>query len=154
VNEAARAAYQKALLRTLPRWQTLAVLLTGLLLSFFIPVMALCGTLPQAGLVWAIAGTTVTTGLGSCGAAWLLERKSRDSRIVDDLLFSGVLMIAAGLLWSEFAVQSGPVRGRTLEFWSSLAIIVMAAVAGAVLMHRRAARLASLSAPTLRADGV
>jgi peptidoglycan/LPS O-acetylase OafA/YrhL len=144
-NEAALAAYQQALLRTRPRWHTLAFVLIGLLLSFFVPGIALCGWLPQSGLVWGITGTTLATGLGYWGAAWLLGRRSRDNRLIDDLLLSGTLVIAAGLLWAEMAVQSGPVRGRTLEFWPSLAIVLLAAFAGVFLMHRRAARLAAVS---------
>jgi peptidoglycan/LPS O-acetylase OafA/YrhL len=146
-NEAALAlaAYQQALLRTRPRWHTLAFVLIGLFLGFFAPVAALCGWLPQSGIVWGITGTTLATGLGYWGAAWLLGRRSRDNRLIDDLLLSGTLVIAAGLLWAEMAVQSGPVRGRTLEFWPSLAIVLLAAFAGVFLMHRRAARLAAVS---------
>jgi len=145
-NESARLAYQQALLRTRPRWQTLVFLFAGFILSFAVPVIALCGRLPQAGLIWAITGTTLATGLGYGAAGWLLERRSRDDRLVDDHLLSGTLIIAAGLLWVEIAVQAGPVRGRTLEFWPSLSIVLLAGFAGAVLMHRRAARRASLGA--------
>jgi UPF0716 family protein affecting phage T7 exclusion len=156
-NEAARSAYQHALLRTRPRWQTLAFLLIGLFLGFFGPGIALCGWLPQSGIVWAITGTTLATGLGYGAASWLLERRSRDNRVADDLLLSGILVIAAGLLWAEIAVKSGPARARTFEFWPSLAIVLMAAFAGLSLMHRRAARLASRSAdgypPRASSDG-
>ncbi|HZA01670.1 MAG TPA: hypothetical protein VE665_05255 [Hyphomicrobiaceae bacterium] len=149
-NEAARAAYQHALLRTRPRWQTLAFLLTGLFSSFFVPGIAFCGRLPQSGIVWAIVATTLATGLGYCGAGWLLERRSSDHRLVDDLQLSGTLVIAAGLLWADIAAQSGPVRARTLELWPSLAIVLMTALVGVFLMHRRAMRLASLRATDSR----
>jgi drug/metabolite transporter (DMT)-like permease len=153
-NETARLAYQQALLRTRPRWQTLLFLFAGFILSFVVPGIALCGQLPQSGIVWAITGTALATGLGYCAVSRLLERSSSDNRRVDDLLLSGILMIAAGLLWAEIAVQSGPVRGRTLEFWPSLAIVLLAGFAGAFLMQRRAARLASIDHTTISADGV
>jgi len=146
---AARAAYQQALLRARPRWQTLAFVLNGLVLSFAAPAIALCGSLSQSGIVWAIAGTTLATGLAYCGAGWLVECRSKDNRVVDDLLLGGILVIAAGLLWAEMAVQSGPVRARTLEFWPSLAIVLLAAFAGVGLMHRRAARLAAMRGANL-----
>jgi hypothetical protein len=159
-NEAARLAYQHALLRTRPRWQTFAFLLIGLLLSFFAPGIALCGWLSQSGIVWTITAATLATGLGYWGASSLLERRSRENRLVDDLLLSGILMIAAALLWAEIAAQSGPVRGRTFEFWPSLTIVLLAAFVGVYLMHRRAVRFASLlatsskcSAPDDRAGG-
>jgi peptidoglycan/LPS O-acetylase OafA/YrhL len=144
-HEAALAAYQQALLRTRPRWHTLAFVLIGLVLSFAAPAIALCGSLSPSGIIWGIAGTTLATGLGYWGAAWLLGRRSRDNRLIDDLLLSGTLVIAAGLLWAELSVQPGPVRGRTLEFWPSLTIVLLAAFTGVALMHRRAARLALVS---------
>jgi hypothetical protein len=145
---AAQAAYQQALLRTRPRWQTLAFVLNGLVLSFAAPAIGLCGSLPQSGIVWAITGATLATGLAYCGAGWLVERRWPEHRVVSDLLLGGVLMIAAGLLWAELAVQSGPARERTLEFWPSLAIVLVAAFAGVALMHRRAARLAAVRGAT------
>jgi hypothetical protein len=122
-------------------------LLVGLFASFFVPGTALCGRLPQSGIVWVIMATTLATGLGYCGAGWLIERRSSDHRLIDDLQLSGTLMIAAGLLWADVAAQSGPVRGRTPELWASLSIIVLTALVGVFLMHRRAMRLASLRAP-------
>jgi hypothetical protein len=141
-------AYQRALLRTRPRWQALAFLLIGLLLSFFVPGIALCGRLPQSGIVWTITGATLATGLVYWGASSLLERKSTENRLVDDLQLSGTLMIVAGLLWTDVAAQSGPVRERTLQFWPSLTMVLLAVFAGVFLMHRRAVRLASLYAPS------
>jgi hypothetical protein len=146
-NETALAAYQQALLRTRPRWHTLAFVLIGLFLGYFAPVAALCGWLPQSGIVWGITGATLAAGLGYWGAAWLLGRRLRHNRLIADLLLSGTVVIAAGLLWAELAVQSGPVQGRTLEFWPSLAIILLAAFTGVALMHRRAARLALVGGP-------
>jgi hypothetical protein len=152
-NAAARSAYQHAVLQTRPRWQTLAFLLIGLFLSFLAPGIALCGWLPQSNIVWAITGATLATGLGYWGAGWLFERRSRENRLVDDLLLSGTLMIAAGLLWVDVAAQSGPVRGRTLQFWPSLSIVLLAALVGVILMHRRAMRLVSLHATNPRVEG-
>jgi drug/metabolite transporter (DMT)-like permease len=139
---ATQAAYQQALLLARPRWQTLGFVLIGLVLSFAAPAIGLCGSLQQSGIVWAITGATLATGLAYCGAGWLVERRWREHRVVSDLLLAGVILMAAGLLWAELAVQTGPARERTLDVWPSLAIVLVAAFAGVVLMHRPAARLA------------
>jgi hypothetical protein len=81
------------------------------------------------------------------GAAYLgmsrrLEKRATADRRVDDLLLSGVLMIAAALLFAQIASQPGLVQQRLLPFRPSLAIAIVTAIAGVCLMHRRASRLA------------
>lgn len=145
-DAAALKAYRHALLAARPRWQTVLFLVAGLIGSFLLPAILLCGWLSQQHIVWAITATTLATGGGYLWAGWTAEcRSSERQRIVDDLLLSGILLIAAALLMAQIAVQTGPMQQRTLGFWLSTTTVVIAAVAGAYLMRRRALRLVSTS---------
>jgi hypothetical protein len=94
------------------------------------------------GMVWAMVGATFLTGVGYLGVGWRLQARSPQLRRVDDLLLGGILLLAAACLWVQLAWQNGPMAARSLGFWPSAATVLMAVLAGAWLMHRRALRLA------------
>jgi hypothetical protein len=142
----AETAYQRALRGVRPRWQTLLYLFSGLVWAFVLPAVLLCKVVPLQMILWTIAGAMLATGATFLGASQRLEKRAMADRRVDDLLLSGVLMIAAALLFAQIAAQTAAMQERLLPFWPSLAIAVAAAIAGGCLMHRRALRLARLRA--------
>jgi hypothetical protein len=64
------------------------------------------------------------------------------NRRIDDLLLGGILLLAAGLLVLQLALQSGPMAARSLALRPSAATVLFFALAGSVLRHRRAVPLA------------
>jgi hypothetical protein len=142
-DTAALKAYRDALRTVRPRWQTLVFLFSGLIGSFLLPAILLCGWVSQQHIVWAITATALNTGVGYLWVSWTVECRTPERQRVDDLLLSGILLIAAALLMVQIAVQTGPMQQRTLGFWLSATTGIIAALAGAHLMHRRALRLVS-----------
>jgi hypothetical protein len=119
----------------------LLYLLIGLTCAFVVPAILLCKVVPLQAIIWTIAGAMLATGATYLGASRRLEKRAMADRRVDDLLLSGVLMIASALLFAQLAAQPGAMQQRLLPFWPSLAIAAVAALAGLCLMHRRAMRL-------------
>jgi cation transport ATPase len=138
--------YHRASLRVRPRWQTLLLALAGLLASFLLPPMLLCGHVSQTGILWAMVGTIFLTGVGYLWAGWRVQAQCFEHRRVDDLLLGGILLLAAACLLLQLAVQTGPMAARSLAFWPSAATVLVSVLAGTFLMHWRALRLAR-SAP-------
>ena len=137
----AETDYQRALRGVGPRWQMLLYVLAGLTCAFVFPAVLLCKVVSLNAIVWTIAGAMLATGAAYLGTSRRLEKRAMADRRVDDLLLSGVLMIAAALLFAQIAAQPGLIQQRLLPFWPSLAIAADAAIAGVCLMHRMAARL-------------
>ncbi len=135
------AARRQALRSVGPRLQTVLYAVGGILASFVLPAVLLCGVLRQSGIVWAITATMLATGLVYLAAGRRIERAEPDSRRVDDLLLGGILLVAASLLMALLAVQPGPMRLRTLPFGPSLAVAGLAVAAGVAIMWARARRL-------------
>ena len=135
---------RKAEMRTAVRfrWQSGAIALTVIIFAFLVPGVVLCKLVSLANIVLAIAITTLVAGFGLYLAGWSIEKRTPQCERVDHYLQASILVIAAGLLWLHMILQTGPWRDRSIEPKTALAIVIGFGIAGAILLIRRARRLA------------
>ncbi|HZP68583.1 MAG TPA: hypothetical protein VFB29_01450 [Pseudolabrys sp.] len=126
------------------RWQSGAIALAVIVLAFLVPGIALCKVISLVGIASAIAMTTLLAGLGLYLAGRSVERRTPQCERVDHYLQASIFVIAAGLLWLHMIFQAGPWRERTIEPGPALIIVIGSAIAGALLLIRRARRLAGI----------
>jgi hypothetical protein len=124
------------------RWQSVAIALAAIILAFLVPGIALCKVVPLASIASAITMTTLVAGFGLYLAGRSIERRTPQCERVDHCLQASILVVAAGLLWLDVILQTGPMRDRSLEPRTALAIVIGCAIGGAVLLIRRDRRLA------------
>ena len=124
------------------RWQSGAIAFTVIIFAFLVPGVVLCKLVSLANIVLAIAITTLVAGFGLYLAGWSIEKRTPQCERVDHYLQASILVIAAGLLWLHMILQTGPWRDRSIEPKTALAIVIGFGIAGAILLIRRARRLA------------
>ena len=124
------------------RWQSGAIALAAIVFAFLVPGILLCKVVPLAGIALAIAITTFVAGIGLYLAGRSIEKRVPRSERVDHCLQASILVVAAGLLWFHMVFQTGPWRDRSIEPGPALAIATGCGIAGALLLMRRARRLA------------
>lgn len=125
------------------RWQSGAIALAAIIFAFIVPGTALCKVVPLASIALAIAITTLVAGLGLYLAGRSIEKRTPQCERVDHYLQASILVTTAGLLWCHLILQTGPWRDRSIEPRSALAIVIICGIAGALLLIRRARRLAN-----------
>lgn len=123
-------------------WQSGAIALAAIIFAFLVPGVALCKLVSLTSIALAIAITTLVAGFGLYLAGQLIEKRTPQSERVDHCLQASIPVTAAGLLWVHVILQTGPWRDRSIEPGVALAIVAGCGVAGAVLLIRRARRLA------------
>lgn len=123
-------------------WQSGAIALGAIIFAFLVPGVALCKLVSLTSIALAIAITTLVAGFGLYLAGQLIEKRTPQSERVDHYLQASIPVTAAGLLWVHVILQTGPWRDRSIEPGVALAIVAGCGVAGAVLLMRRARRLA------------
>ena len=124
------------------RWQSVAIALTAFIFAFLVPGLVLCKVVSLVSIASAIAITTLVAGFGLYLAGRSIENRAPRCERVDHYLQASILVTAAGLLWLHVILQTGPWRDRSIEPTTALAIISGCAIAGALLLIRRARRLA------------
>src|SRR5262249_8092182 len=124
------------------RWQAGAIALVAIILAFLVPGIVLCKLVSLVSIASAIAITTLVAGFGLYLAGRSTEKRTPRCERVDYYLQASILVIAAGLLWLNVVLQSGPWRDRSIEPRTALAIITGCGIAGALLLIRRARRIA------------
>src|SRR5262249_61519251 len=90
----------------------------------------------------AIAITTLLAGLLLYLAGRWIEKRAPRCERVDHYLQASILVIAAGLLWLQVVLQTGPWRGRRIEPRTGLKIVNGWGKAGVLLLVPRTRRLA------------
>jgi hypothetical protein len=125
------------------RWQSAAIGLAVITLAFVVPEIALCKVVSLASIASAIAITTLVAGLGLYLLGRSIEKRSPQCERVDYYLQSSIFVVAAGLLWFQLILQTGPWRDRNINPTAGLAIVLVCGIAGALLLIRRGRRLAS-----------
>jgi len=108
-----------------------------------VPGVALCKVVSLTNIASAIAITTLVAGFGLYLAGQLIEKRTPQSERVDHYLQASIPVTAAGLLWGHVVLQTGPWRDRSIEPGVAFAIVAGCGVAGALLLIRRARRLAA-----------
>jgi uncharacterized membrane-anchored protein len=124
------------------RWQSGAIAFAGIILAFLVPGILLCKVVPLANIASAIAITTLVAGIALYLAGRSIEKRAPRSERVDHYLQASILVIAAGLLWLHVIFQTGPWRDRSVEPGAAMLIVTGCGIAGALLLIRRARRLA------------
>jgi hypothetical protein len=125
------------------RWQSAAIALAAITLAFVVPGIALCKVVPLASIASAIAITTLIAGLGLYWAGRSIEKRTPQCKRVDYYLQASILVTAAGLLWLNPILQTGPWRDRSIDSTAAVAIVIVCGTAGTLLLIRRGRRLAS-----------
>jgi len=123
-------------------WQAGAIALVAIFFAFLVPGIVLCKIVSLVSIASAIAITTLVAGFGLYLAGRSIEKRTPRCERVDYYLQASILVIAAGLLWLNVVLQSGPWRDRSIEPRTALAIVTGCGIAGAVLLIRRARRIA------------
>jgi len=123
-------------------WQSGAIALTAIIFAFLVPGIMLCKVVSLVSIASAIAITTLLAGVGLYLTGRSIEKHMPRSDRVDHYLQASILVIAAGLLWLQVTLQSGPWRERSIEPKTAMAIVIGCGIAGALLLIRRARRLA------------
>lgn len=124
------------------RWQSGAIALTATIFAFLVPGVVLCKLVSLVSIASAIAMTTLVAGFGLYLAGQSIEKRNPRCERVDHYLQASILVITAGLLWLHVILQTGPWRDRSIEPRTALAIVTGCGIAGALLLIRRARRLA------------
>ena len=124
------------------RWQSGVIALAAIVFAFLVPGILLCKVVPLLKIALAIAITTLVAGIGLYLAGWLIEKRDPRNERVDHCLQASIFVIAAGLLWLHVVLQTGPWRERSIEPGPALAIAAGCGIAGALMLIRRARRLA------------
>ena len=124
-------------------WQSGAIALAAIIFAFLVPGVALCKLVSLTSIASAIAITTLVAGFGLYLAGQLIEMRTPQSERVDHYLQASIPVTAAGLLWVHVVLQTGPWRDRSIEPGVAFAIVAGCGVAGALLLIRRARRLAA-----------
>lgn len=124
------------------RWQSGVIALAAIIVAFLVPGILLCKVVSLASIALAIAMTTFAAGFGLYLAGRSIEKRAPRSERVDHCLQASILVIAAGLLWFHMVLQAGPWRDRSIEPGAALVIVTGCGIAGALLLMRRARRLA------------
>jgi hypothetical protein len=124
------------------RWQSGAIALAAIVVAFLGPGILLCKVVSLANIALAIAIATLVAGFGLYLAGRSIEKRTPRSERVDHCLQASIFVIAAGLLWFHVVFQTGPWRDRSIEFGPALAIASGCGIAGALMLIRRARRLA------------
>jgi len=123
-------------------WQSGAIAFTAIILAFLLPGIMLCKVVPLVDIASAIAITTLLAGLALYLAGRWIERRTPRCVRVDHYLQASILVIIAGLLWLHVILQTGPWRDRTIEPRTAFAIVTGCGIVGALVLIRRARRLA------------
>jgi hypothetical protein len=124
------------------RWQSVAIALNAIIFAFLVPGVMLCKVVSLVSIASAIAITTLVAGFGLYLAGRSIEKRIPRCDRVDHYLQASILVITAGLLWLHVILQPGPWRDRSFEPRTALAIVTGCGIAGALLLMRRARRLA------------
>lgn len=124
------------------RWQSGAIALAAIIFAFLVPGVLLCKVVSLVNIALAIATATLVAGLGLYLAGRSIEKRAPRSERVDHCLQASIFVIAAGLLWFHVVFQTGPWRDRSIEPGPALAIATGCGIAGALMLIRRARRLA------------
>ena len=124
-------------------WQSGVIALATIIFAFLVPGIALCKVVSLTNIASAIAITTLVAGFGLYLAGQLIEKRTPQSERVDHYLQASIPVTAAGLLWGHVVLQTGPWRDRSIEPGVAFAIVAGCGVAGALLLIRRARRLAA-----------
>src|SRR5262249_42874587 len=124
------------------RWQSGVIAFAAIIFAFLVPGIVLCKVVPLTSIASAIAITTLVAGFGLYLAGRWIEKRAPRSERVDHYLQASILVIAAGLLWLHVVFQTGAWRDRSIEPGAALAIVTGCGIAGALLLMRRARRLA------------
>ena len=123
-------------------WQSGAIALAAIIFAFLVQGVALCKLVSLASIASAITITTFVAGFGLYLAGHLIEKRDPQCERVDHYLQASIPVTGAGLLWLHVILQTGPWRDRSIEPGVAVVIVVACGVAGALLMIRRAKRLA------------
>jgi hypothetical protein len=140
--------YAEALKRVRPGVLCVLLVLAGVLLSFLVPAIALCGLLTRTGIVWAIVATTLATGASYLALSWHIEQQSAADPKVEQLRLAGLLVVTAAALLAQLALAPGAAGHGTLQLGPSLMVAAAAVIAGVRIMLARARRLTGPGAPS------
>jgi len=123
-------------------WQSGAIAFAAITAAFLVPGIALCKIVPLTSIASAIALTTLVAGFGLYLAGRSIEKRTPRSERVDHFLQASILVASAGFLWLHVILQTGPWHERSIDPEAVLGIFAGCGIAGALMLTRRARRLA------------